>query len=557
VDRLSAWADLLDGINVFPVADADTGRNLVISLTPLRGISGGIDDTIQCLLRAARGNSGNIAARFFSEFLNLSAIADLPRTARNGRDAAWAAIAEPRAGTMLTVFDALADSLSGRNGFPKGYDPVIADLAGAVGRTCDLLPELKAAGVVDAGALGMFILLEGFFGRLSGNAGCFPSITGRFGDRLKLRPSRPGSQAAGGYCITALIQMDADPEGSMDRLSRLGESVVMNRSREHVKIHLHAPERESVRSRIAEAGRILEWSDETLIAPESLESAAESGPIHIMTDAAGSITRPEARRMGITLLDSYILMENESLPETHVDAAKLYRAMRAGIRVSTSQASVFQRNQHYDSVLSRFGRALYLCVGSAYTGNHAAALAWKAANDPSDRFTVIDSGAASGRLAVGVLATARYARAADDPDALIRFASAVMSRCEEYVFLDRLTYLAAGGRISRTGAFFGDMLSLRPVISPGAEGARKVGMVRDRRAQVDFARERLAEAGSQVPPPLILLEYSDNREWVETMVQRELNQASPDSEIRVTPLSLTSGVHMGPGTWGVAWLRGT
>ena len=36
VDRVSAWADLLDSINVFPVADGDTGRNLVISLQPLK-----------------------------------------------------------------------------------------------------------------------------------------------------------------------------------------------------------------------------------------------------------------------------------------------------------------------------------------------------------------------------------------------------------------------------------------------------------------------------------------------------------------------------------------
>ena len=36
VERVAAWADLLDDINVFPVADGDTGRNLIVSLTPLR-----------------------------------------------------------------------------------------------------------------------------------------------------------------------------------------------------------------------------------------------------------------------------------------------------------------------------------------------------------------------------------------------------------------------------------------------------------------------------------------------------------------------------------------
>src|SRR3989339_1793409 len=61
VERVTAWADLLDDINVFPVADGDTGRNLVVSLSPLRRISLGREKIIRELLFSARGNSGNIA----------------------------------------------------------------------------------------------------------------------------------------------------------------------------------------------------------------------------------------------------------------------------------------------------------------------------------------------------------------------------------------------------------------------------------------------------------------------------------------------------------------
>ncbi len=59
-ERVCAWADLLDQINVFPVADADTGRNLVISLAPLHGIDSDIDSIVRQLLMSATGNSGNI-----------------------------------------------------------------------------------------------------------------------------------------------------------------------------------------------------------------------------------------------------------------------------------------------------------------------------------------------------------------------------------------------------------------------------------------------------------------------------------------------------------------
>jgi dihydroxyacetone kinase-like predicted kinase len=65
-ERLAAWADLLDEINVYPVADADTGRNLTISLAPLHRMDVSVETTVRKLLVSATGNSGNIAAGFFA-----------------------------------------------------------------------------------------------------------------------------------------------------------------------------------------------------------------------------------------------------------------------------------------------------------------------------------------------------------------------------------------------------------------------------------------------------------------------------------------------------------
>jgi len=113
-------------------------------------------------------------------------------------------------------------------------------------------------------------------------------------------------------------------------------------------------------------------------------------------------------------------------------------------------------------------------------------------NDPQDRFTILDTQAASGRLGILVVATARYALKTGDADAVIRYAGKSAARCREYVFLDKLQYLAAGGRLSRSSAFFGDMLHMKPVISPLAEGARKVGVVRNQAEQLTFALQKLA-----------------------------------------------------------------
>jgi hypothetical protein len=556
VERVSAWADLLDDINVFPVADGDTGRNLVISLSPLRQITQGRDRIIRELLLSARGNSGNIAARFFSGLLMADAVHNLPDAIREGRNRAWQAVNDPKPGTMLTVFDALVAALEEA---PGTYDAawrerVLGRLEGAVRETPELLPKLKAAGVVDAGALGVFIYLDGFFSALTGNVDSFKPITDIFRDSLKISSE---FQEAGetGYCVDTVLRGAADDADTVRRLTALGESVVVLKDGDYLKVHLHARDGQKARGELGAFGDVVRWSVDDLDAQvHSFRRRRVEAAVHILTDAAGSVNRQNTAQLGITLLDSYLTVGDKCLPETHFAPEELYDAMRRGVKVSTSQASVFERHQHYQSVLERYPRVLYLCVGSVFTGNYSVAMDWKKTHDPEGRLTVIDTEAASGRLGLMSLAAARFAVKTRDAEAVIRYARENVDRCEEYVFLDKLQYLAAGGRLSKTSAFFGDMLRMKPVISPLAEGAKKMGVVRTQADQVAFALEKLAGALTPRMPALIMLEYSDNRTWVAESVQPEIARRYPAAEIVLHPLSLTSGAHMGPGTWAVAFL---
>jgi DegV family protein with EDD domain len=300
------------------------------------------------------------------------------------------------------------------------------------------------------------------------------------------------------------------------------------------------------------AGRVERWTEGCLRTPARVPLPPQA--VHVVTDAAGSITRADAAELGITLLPSYLLLGGRSLPETLVEPDELYRAMRSGVRVTTAQASVFERHQSYDRILGRCERALYLCVGSVYTGNHAVVTAWKREHDPEDRLTVLDTGLASGRLGIVARATAQLARTGVDSHRLLEFARAASERSEEYLFLDRLQYLAAGGRLSKTRGLIGDLLHVRPVITPTAAGAQKVGTARTCEDQLAFAAARLDRALGASGKGSILLEHSDNADWVRGKVLPAFRLRYPAAEIMLGSLSLTSGAHMGPGTWGVAVL---
>ena len=555
-ERIVAWADILDRINVYPVPDGDTGRNLAITLAACRNISGDSDSLSREILLSARGNSGNIVAGFLAGFLTCKDLSSLPASAEAGRDLAYRAVPNPQQGTMISLFDTLVTSLKKNPPEETGrwVEAVIHDMEETVRNTREQLPELKKAGVVDAGALGMLVFFDPLLNTLAGRA-VRPSL---FMDNLKDSFNLSGSwqdRNYQGYCLDVLLKIDHEEQEVVKHIMDVGESVVAMPHGECLKVHLHATDRERVRQDLTSIGAILSWAEDDLAEQTfRFSEPRKNQAIHILTDAAGSITRDQAQSLGITLLNSYIAVGNRFLPETYVDPSQLFAAMKAGAKVSTGQASAVERQECYHNVMKVHDRVLYLCVGSFYTGNYDVAIQWKAENDPEDRMTVLDTGVASGKLGLVARAAAELSLTVSDPMEVIAFARGAIQKVQEYIFLDTLQFLAAGGRMSKTGAFFGDVLRIKPIISPFPDGARKIGVVRSTRDQVKFAFRHLEQDIPKDQKAALLLEYTDNKEWLETEIKPEIERRFPLVKVILQSLSLTSAAHMGPGSWGVAFL---
>ncbi len=557
-ERIVAWADILDRINVYPVPDGDTGRNLVITLAACRNINGNPDSLSQEILLTARGNSGNIVASFLSGFLTYKDLSSLPVSAEAGRHLAYQAVPNPRQGTMFSLFDTLVTSLKRTPPEETGVwvESIIHDMEETVRNTREQLPELREAGVVDAGALGMLVFLDPLLNTLAGRT----VRHSLFADNLKGSFDISGTgqdRKYQGYCLDVLLKVERADQEVVKHVMDVGESVVATPNGECLKVHLHAKSRERARQDLTAIGPILSWAEDDLAEQTfRFSEPRKNQSLHIMTDAAGSITRDLARRLGITLLNSYIAVGDCFLPESYLDPSELFAAMKAGAKVSTSQASVAERHECYNNVLKFFDHVLYLCVGSFYTGNYHVAMKWKGENDSEDRMTIIDTGVASGKLGLVARAVAEFSLNVNDALKVIAFARDAIQNVQEYIFLDTLQFLAAGGRISKTSAFFGDVFHIKPVISPYPDGARKIGVVKSLRDQVKFAFRRLEQNILKDQKATLLLEYSDNKEWLEEEIKPEIERKFPLVRVMIQPLSLTSAAHMGPGSWGMAFLKG-
>ena len=270
----------VNDLNVFPVADGDTGDNMAMTmravLDELERIDGqaiddfGRDELVHAVARAAllgaRGNSGVILSQIVrgaaeelvsrpGELVDPVLVsAALARAA----DAAYDSVRDPAEGTMLSAVRAMAHRVAqdlahmSRQRLAAGasdseQDELLAEVleraleAGteAVDRGPDQLPVLREAGVVDAGAYGLTVIVAGVVAALRGrDAPQLGHHTVGEGDGPLHQPQHASSRFR--YCTNfAVTGAGLEPQSFVARLEELGDSVLVVGDERTLRVHVH------------------------------------------------------------------------------------------------------------------------------------------------------------------------------------------------------------------------------------------------------------------------------------------------------------------------------
>jgi uncharacterized protein len=299
----SAYASLearrqeVNDLNVFPVADGDTGDNMAMTmravmeeLDRLDGLD--VDEVgrtqlVQALARAAlmgaRGNSGVILSQIVrgaaeelasrpGELVDPVLVAAAFASAA---DAAYESVREPAEGTMLTVFREMAHSLArqlahleadkqrlGRDVSDKQQDAIlaevleraIADGERAVARTPEQLEVLRESGVVDAGGHGLVLILAGVVAGLRGDDAELPEVPHHEAPRMSL-PHHEDSRYR--YCTNFIVAGSGlSSRDFLPRLEGLGDSVLVVGDEATLKVHVHTDTPEAAVALFEGAGQV-------------------------------------------------------------------------------------------------------------------------------------------------------------------------------------------------------------------------------------------------------------------------------------------------------------
>ncbi len=264
-NALSNVKQEVDALNVFPVPDGDTGTNMSMTIgNAARELSRLNNPTAtevadvasSALLRGARGNSGVILSLLFRGFSKglkgkeEADGADLAEALSLGVEAAYKAVMKPTEGTILTVAREAAEvgkQVAANN--PDAlvvWQAICTEAEASLERTPDLLPQLKKAGVVDAGGKGLCVVMEAMLDVFNGGE----IVANQSGAAPAAAPVQQKSTVGSfdqdiefAYCTEFIVgrdpKCDRDPLKLRAYLESIGDCVVVVDDDEIIKVHVH------------------------------------------------------------------------------------------------------------------------------------------------------------------------------------------------------------------------------------------------------------------------------------------------------------------------------
>jgi uncharacterized protein len=294
--HLEARRQEINDLNVFPVADGDTGDNMALTM---RYVLDELDDlqlrsngnaprpeVVRAVARAAlmgaRGNSGVILSQIVRGAAERVATPPgrlidpelIEAALTNAADRAYLSVREPAEGTMLTVIRAMAEAVSARRAqwLSERLDPDATDaeqnallaemlatalFAGeeALRHTPEQLDVLREAGVdADAGALGLVVIMRGLVSGLAGERVRLPEIPHYAAARLD-QVHHADSRYR--WCTNFIVTGEGlDGDSFVEALERLGDSVLVVGDEATLKVHVHTDDHEAARALFIGAGEI-------------------------------------------------------------------------------------------------------------------------------------------------------------------------------------------------------------------------------------------------------------------------------------------------------------
>lgn len=571
--------DYINKINVFPVPDGDTGTNISMTFSSVLSAldlekqphAGNLLVRVSdAALDGARGNSGAILAQFFmgmsdsAENIAQLDLQEFTRCVQNGAIYAHDAISKPREGTLITVineFARVAQELAiSSEDFQSFFFNSLIEVRKALELTKTQLEELRAANVVDAGALGFVVLLEGILNYLkTGDIGRVILPFKKDEDFMPYDNILALNQDFR-FCSECLILAPVDKEINLrqlrEYLASKGSSLVVSGSKRKARVHIHTNEPESIFNSVSKFGEVSNQKADDMYSQQSALRHKKSQKVVVVTDSAADIPEELIDHLGIHIVPARIHFGSHSyLDKVSMTPTEFYNELASNVQhPKTSQPPPGDFRRIYEFLISHYEAVVSISLSSKVSGCYNAAHnAAKRINYQGKSVTVIDSLSASLGQALITISAAQAAQAGASAAEVIAIAEEAIGRSYIYALLKNVDYAVKGGRIPKIARTLAKIFNLSIILQASSDGRVNVtsvlwGKYNLRHRFALYVQRRMKQMVTQSHFK-ILIAHGNVLEQAQLLADDIKKLINPEKLefIGITDCGPALGVHGGPG----------
>ncbi|MDN6070576.1 MAG: DegV family EDD domain-containing protein [Lactococcus plantarum] len=481
----------LNDINVFPVADGDTGSNLASLMQAIlndvpsdnQSIKSLLDKVSSAAIIGARGNSGLIFAQYLSglaENYQEEATVDssLVKTFKLSVPKAYDAVENPKEGTILSVMRVWAESLTQHfkqtNSFSDALSGAHQSIEKAVLDTKLQLAVLTKNNIVDSGAKGFYYFVTGFTTAFCSE----PQEVDKDSEPLEIAQDKQVAHLIADkptyrYC-TEFILNDVKLSISDIRamIASLGDSLIVIGNQDVMKLHIHTNQPKQILALLEPVALVsYQKVDDMLI--QYMVTQYQTSRIAIVTDSIADLPQDYTLQHQVHCLPINIMSDGQAfLDKLTLDMDTIDQKIKAGQVLTTSQPSI----QTVDALLSfledKYDHVLVLTVSKKLSGTYQLiAQRIKEKQLSEDWIQLVDSrtnSVAQGLLVKKAVALAEQETSFSD---LVAAVQDYRAQTFIYVAVADLNPMIKSGRIPKVLGQVANRLSIVPIVSLDEVGA--------------------------------------------------------------------------------------
>lgn len=474
---------VLNEMNVFPVADSDTGNNLVFLMKSLQNslmkdhgdVKELLSDLALSAFKGARGNSGMIFANYINGIeknyhTRTNVLDDLRSAFYYGVNQAYDAVLDPQEGTILSVMKDYSNAIFNKT---ITLDEALSIANESLIKTKEIHPVLRENQVIDAGAKGFYLFISGMTQSLLEATVIETQVEEQLyhDDLSENLTSKPEFK----YCFEVTINKSYSLSEINGYIKTLGDSIVVASSGDSTKIHIHTDYPSLVINKVQELGEVTNLKVENM--NEQYYGSSNKNDIAIVTDSIADLPQSVIdSNTNVYVLTLSILVNDlehyDKVTITNEEVIGL--ANNPAYSVSSSMVNEYQVSELITRLEENYKSVLFISVASKLSGTYQLINNTLRKYKGSLNAYVVDS--LQNSVAQGLLVEYAIDLINEDKDfnEIVEEIEKAKRRTSIYVLVSDLNPMIKSGRVpSKLGNFL-KKIKLLPIITLSETGEGKL-----------------------------------------------------------------------------------